>query len=359
MKIDTGKMANSIVINGKFLLVKVTGAQRVAHEIANRLPGMLAENGVPCKVLTPPAWIAKSKYRSIWATLWEQFVLPVKARRSLLVNLCNSAPVVGGRGQAVIIYDAAVFDAPENYSWSFASWNRFMARRLARSAIFSASEFSRRQLSKAIKVRPESIALVEMGCDHIRNVGADVRIVERLGLSDKKFILAIGSIQPGKNFGRLIKAMDAVDDDVPLVVVGGIDPGVFGASSELTSRRVIRAGYVSDEELVALFQRAAVFVQPSVYEGFGLPALEAMALGVPIACSKAASLPEVCGDAAVYFEPYDVKSIADAINRLLRDDTLQRQSIEKGVARATNFSWDHSTRQFASALVSLAATESR
>lgn len=161
-----------------------------------------------------------------------------------------------------------------------------------------------------------------------------------------RYVLGFGNMRPHKQLGVLLKAWAAVEHALPADVVlalagdepAGFVEGVLGATP--VPHRIVWTGRVGDDTLRALFAGAAAFVFPSSHEGFGLPPLEAMALGAPVICSDAASLPEVVGDAAVLVRTGDVAGFADAISRVVTDDSLRRALVDRGLARAATFSWD-------------------
>jgi glycosyltransferase involved in cell wall biosynthesis len=130
---------------------------------------------------------------------------------------------------------------------------------------------------------------------------------------------------------------------LPLVVAGGANPRIFDGNSGIPAEGFHPAGYVTDEELRALYQHAACFIYPSLYEGFGLPALEAMCCGCPCVVSNTASLPEICGDAALYCNPLDPEDIARQIRALLEQPGRREELRAKGLERARQFTWDRST----------------
>ena len=160
-------------------------------------------------------------------------------------------------------------------------------------------------------------------------------------LAPKNYILFVGAIEPKKNVGRLIDAYAGLDTDMPLVIVGKkgwLWEDELSKASILGDEKVRLLEYVSSEDLRYLYAGAFCFVFPSLYEGFGLPPLEAMTFGCPVITSNVSSLPEVCGDAALYIDPYDVNDIRNAISRLINDDILQLELIEAGRAQAQLFS---------------------
>lgn len=167
----------------------------------------------------------------------------------------------------------------------------------------------------------------------------------------ENFILFVGSIEPRKNLLRLVRAYLSLDvrirSEFKLVLVGFKGWGNQEILELLTSAEddVLYTGYVSEQELAEIYNLATLFAYPSVYEGFGLPALEAMACGCPVVASNAASLPEVCGDAALLVDPLDEASIAEGLRRLLADESLRMQLRRKGLQRAALFSWEKSARE--------------
>jgi glycosyltransferase involved in cell wall biosynthesis len=242
-------------------------------------------------------------------------------------------------------HDAAVFDFPQAYTITFLAWYRFLMRRVGRTAslLMTVSDFSRSRLVARIGIAPERVTVVHGSGEHLRSIVADIKVLARLGVRKDSYFLAVGSANPVKNFRLLCTAFA----DLParfggqLVIVGGANQGVFAADVEHTthSSRIVHAGTLSDAELKALYQSAFGLVFPSLYEGFGLPLLEAMACGCPVAASSAASIPEVCGDAALYFDPHSSEGIAAAMMRLFDEPELRGQLRERGTRRAATFSW--------------------
>jgi glycosyltransferase involved in cell wall biosynthesis len=174
------------------------------------------------------------------------------------------------------------------------------------------------------------------------------RVRERYQLHDP-FVLYAGNIKPHKNVERLIEAfhmLRASGFDVKLLIIGD-EVSRHGTLRRTVHRHQLHQyvrflGFVPDQTLAVLYRLAAVFVFPSLYEGFGLPPLEAMASGTPVITSNVSSLPEVVGDAALLIDPYDPGAIADAMRRVLRDDALRQSLRVRGLARARHFSWERS-----------------
>jgi alpha-1,3-rhamnosyl/mannosyltransferase len=181
----------------------------------------------------------------------------------------------------------------------------------------------------------------------------------RLGL-ERPFVLSVGTLEPRKNLGRLVEAWsrlpDALRREHTLALVGarGWELDEVLAPVRASGDDIRMTGFVSDEDLAALYAGCAVFAYPSLYEGFGLPVLEAMQQGAPVLCSSSSSLPEVGGDAVVYVDPRDAGSIATVLERLLRDPGERARLAAAGPVRAAQFSWDETARLTYEALAALA-----
>jgi glycosyltransferase involved in cell wall biosynthesis len=166
-----------------------------------------------------------------------------------------------------------------------------------------------------------------------------------------RYIMGAATLNRRKNLEGLIRSFLGIEDrDVKLIVVGASDARIYGRDLELgellRDERIVLTGYVTDAELASLYRNALTFVYPSLYEGFGIPPLEAMSLGCPVITSNTASLPEVCGDAAHYVDPRDVPGITDAIDLLLRDEAYRRELSAKGIERAKLYDWKRSAERF-------------
>ncbi len=228
------------------------------------------------------------------------------------------------------------------------------ARRAAR--VMTVSESSKRDILRFVDVKPEKIDVIYNAYDERFTIEPReedvVRVRERYQLHDE-FVLYAGNVKPHKNLERLIDAFDLVRkrglDHLKLVMIGD-DISKYTALRRAVHQHQLHKyvrflGYLPEETLAVMYRLAGVFVFPSLYEGFGLPPLEAMASGTPVVTSNVSSLPEVAGDAAVLVDPYDALSIADGIHRVLTDETLRRDLRKKGVARAGMFSWEASVRR--------------
>lgn len=355
-----------VYINARFLSQRTTGVQRYAAELVRALDALLVATGRSRGgfiLLTPPGTTPLSNLQHVESRTvgrlrgqaWEQLELPRYARGGVCLNLCNTAPLLG-HSMLVAIHDAGVFAIPDTYSRPFRIWYQFLHPRLGQSAamIITVSEFSRREIARHAGIPLDKIIVIPNGGEHILGVPPDSDIFARLGLT-KRYVLAVSSQSPHKNVGGLLAALEHLQRrDFELVLAGGANPQIF-RQTESAQGPATQAGYVSDGELRALYERAECFVYPSLYEGFGLPPLEAMTCGCPVVVSRAASLPEVCGDAAVYCDPRDPRDIATAITKVLEDPALQYDLRRRGKERAAHFTWDRAGRSLLSLIDNLPA----
>jgi glycosyltransferase involved in cell wall biosynthesis len=235
---------------------------------------------------------------------------------------------------------------------------RFALKRA--SAVITDSESSKRDIKKYAGVRENKIHVIYLaaGEQFIKLKTENVELKEarkKFGLPEK-FVLYVGDVTWNKNLPRLIDAIK--EAKLPLVMVGkSLVSQNYDKSSpwnadlnrvnELTKgdSNIMRLGFVSGEELVQLYNLATVFVMPSLYEGFGLPVLEAMACGCPVVTSKEGSLAEVAGDSAFYVDAYDMESIAKGIKKVFEDTNLQKELSEKGLENVKRFSWKNTASQ--------------
>lgn len=337
-----------LTVNARFLTQPVVGVQRYAVEIAKRLKVLRPDT----RFLTPKGVIHQELAEVLGAEVtgrltghaWEQLELPFIIRGGPLLSLCNTGPIFHPR-QVVTLHDASPFAVPEAYSGAFRTWYGILFRSLGRSArgILTISNFSKAQLQRYVRTPERKLEVVHLGREHILATPPDPGILDRHHLRERPFLLAVGSSSPHKNFSRLVHALEKLGEtSFSVVIAGGSNPKVHAAAGDLPDS-VEHAGYVSDGELRALYEHAAGFIHPAYYEGFGIPPLEAMTLGCPVLCSNAASLPEVCGAAALYFDPFDEADISAKIQRLMQDQNLQTRLRTLGSARAERFSWDRTT----------------
>jgi glycosyltransferase involved in cell wall biosynthesis len=218
--------------------------------------------------------------------------------------------------------------------------------------VATVSKFSANELMRHIGGRAAGIELICGAGDHILRAPSDARVLDRLGLAGQRYVLAVGSRTANKNFAGVARAVTLLSGlGCKVVAAGGSNSRVFNGVS-LESDSLVLAGYVTDGELRALYENAACFVFPSLYEGFGLPPLEAMHCGCPVIVSDRASLPEVCGSAALYCNPDDPADIAAKLRLVLESSSLRDELRAAGLARAREFSWERAAGQLEQLLAS-------
>ena len=343
-----------VFVNGRFLTQRLSGVQRFGREIVRALDELLsaerprsrwslvAPTGTDCDL--PLRTISFRTAGPFHGHLWEQTTLARIARHGVLVNTGNSAPVLHAR-KIVVLHDAAVFRTPENFGAVYGLLHRLFGRVLVRRAkIGTVSAFSRDELARALPIDRDDVFVVPNGWEHIARVSPDDGIVARLGLTSTRFFVILGNAAPNKNIGRAIEAFDRLSaPDARLVLVGAAGPGVFRASGAARSTEgVVAAGRLADAEIAGLLRQAVGLVFPSLYEGFGIPPLEAMAHRCPVVAADIPAVREVCRDAAAYFDPTSERSITVALEAALGRTRSQGPAIEAHGLR--RFSWSQSAR---------------
>ena len=292
-------------------------------------------------------------YRRIWG------ILPLDYRKmfppadlSIFFNYIVP-PRVSGKVVSVI-YDMTCFRYPETMDRrNRRRLHQGLSRSVARSDhVITISAFSRREISSLMGVPEEQISVVPCAPSLAEGCAPFEALAVRLQLR-RPFLLYVGTIEPRKNLTRLIQAFARLkaEHQIPhqLVLAGGKGWGTeeIYQSAEASPYRadILFPGFLSNEEKNTLYQQADVFVFPSLYEGFGMPPLEAMAWDCPVVCSRAASLPEIVGDAAELVEPLDEADIANGIWKVLSDGAYAARLVEKGHARVKRFTWEASANR--------------
>jgi glycosyltransferase involved in cell wall biosynthesis len=279
---------------------------------------------------------------------WEQIDLPSHTADGVLINLGNTAPL-RLRSQIVVIHDAGVFATPEAYSWRFRQWYKFAQKRLLRrgACVITVSQFGRSELVRWLGAAPFEIAVISEGADHMKDIRADYDVLDRLPTG--RFVLVVGNLAAHKNLGALCElARRLAARNVALVITGALATGAFReATPRMLPQPAQYIGRVSDGSLKALYERAACLVFPSRYEGFGLPAIEAMACGCPVIASQIPALQETCGTAARFFDPASPGDIADQVCQVLDSPALDAELRAAARARIRDFTWARAATQLA------------
>jgi glycosyltransferase involved in cell wall biosynthesis len=313
-----------LYINGRFLAHRITGVERYGRELLQELDllvGTLASD-LRVEVLVPREVKRYPNYQylkirqvgKLSGHAWEQLELPIHSLDGILFTPAGLAPLLHPRN-IITIHDVAVFAAPAGYSFPFRIWYKTLYFILSHTAlhILTDSNFSKKEIVRWCRADPEKITVAYLGGEHVRSLIADNSILEKHDLRKDGYILAVSSRNPNKNFKGIILALDFLKLQDIEVVIAGKQIGRAFQHDSLNFSRVKELGYVTDEQLRALYENAACFVFPSFYEGFGLPPIEALLLGCPTVVANAASLPEICGEVALLCDPNDPKDIADKI----------------------------------------------
>ncbi|WP_277980593.1 glycosyltransferase family 4 protein [Sphingomonas phyllosphaerae] len=354
----------TLFINGRFRQQPMTGVQRYATQIVLALDSLAVrgELEIACQLVLPPGApplplraIAQAHQGRLRGHAWEQVDFARVASGGVALSLAASGPVLQRR-QVAVIHDAAIYRFPENYSRSYVLLHRVVDRLLARRAtIATVSDFSRSELAHWLGVPAGEIVVAPNSAEHL-DTAPDEGVFAKLGLGgEQPFFLTIGSLTRNKNLRLAIEAMRDQSAAARLVIVGQIDGGVFAAEMPDAPEQVILAGRLSDGEVTALMRRARALVFPSLYEGFGIPPLEAFGNDCPVLASAIPPVREVCGDAADYFDPHDASALAALMQRAVDDDGAWRaERLARGRARLTHFSWERSAATLATACVAAA-----
>lgn len=304
-----------IYINGRFLTQNITGVQRYAIEIIKALDQYLNNSSLKkeynfeiiCPKNIKQKLILKNiKIKQIGILkghLWEQIELPLYVKNRFLFNFCNCAPLIK-KNQTVTIHDVAVCAVPYAYSIPFRIWYKFMYKILTArlKKIFTVSEFSKKELNKYFNIPLARIDVTYNGIDHMETIKPDETIFTKFNIKKNNYVLAVSSLNPSKNF-KLILETAKISPEINFIIAGGTNSTVFKEQGFEIASNVKFIGYVNDEELVALYKYASCFVYPSIYEGFGIPPLEAMYMNTPVIVSNIESIREVCKNNGIYIDP--------------------------------------------------------
>jgi glycosyltransferase involved in cell wall biosynthesis len=342
-----------MIVNTRFLAKRITGLERYAIGVSLRLKTM----SPGCEFLAPHDIIHKEHARTLgvktigYSTghVWEQTELPVylTANKSpLLLGLTNTGPLTYPN-QIVVIHDLAFLREPGWFSKKAALSFKYLVSGVVKVArhILTNSEFTKKEVIELLGVAPEKISVAHPAVpENILRLTA-TQHENKYG----EYIFTLSSLDPRKNLKSLIRAYRQLGlKDVKLVVAGGENQAVFGKHA-FDLRAVTKedpniqfTGYLSDDQVVGLYQNARLFVYPSVYEGFGFPPLEAMACGCPVVASNSSSLPEALGSAASYTDTKNIDELAATILKVLneprtahakaRTEQVQKYSWEKTAA---------------------------
>lgn len=287
---------------------------------------------------------------------WEMVIRPP----DLLLVPSHVLPLIHPRQSVVTVHDLGYRYYPQAHTcrqrWYLEWSTRYHAHTAAH--IIADSHATKEDLVRIYGADPDRISVVYLGVDPalgpVHDPAAIAQVRHRYGIHGP-YVLYVGTLQPRKNLVRLVEAFARVRGrgsgnlDLQLVLAGQrgwLYDDILRRVEDLgLERHVVCPGFVEEADLAALYSGALLFVMPSLYEGFCMPVLEAMACGTPVVCSNTSSLPEVVGDAALTFDPLDVEAMADRIACALADDALRQQLVAKGVERSARFTWEACARQ--------------
>jgi len=349
-------MPQRIAVNGRFMHRRPAGVERYARELSTRLEPPARIIGVAF-ASRPGRPHDVAPAAALGGHLWEQFRLPRQlSHDEILWSPANSGPWSVSL-QAVTLHDASPFDHPEWFRPNYGAWARLSWKILARTCrlIFTVSEFSRRRLTWQLRPSGQKLHVIPNGVG--RPFGPASKNAIRLARDkysiEHPYFFFAGTHEPRKNLARLFLAWEQVGGVLgqhELVVAG--EPGeVFRNTGYRTvPSRVRLLHYVPDSDLPGLYAGAVAAVLPSLYEGFCLPVLEAMACGTPVITASGSCLPEITGGAALLVDAHESRSIASAMRMLVDDRGLADELRARGLVRAQEFSWDTSAQQLQSIL---------
>lgn len=291
--------------------------------------------------------------RKMWTLTSLSFELMKNRSLDVFFTPTHYLPLFAPKKSVVSILDVSYIYFPELFKKKdliqLKKWTEYSANKSRK--ILTISSSSKSDIIKEYRVPEDKVEVIYPGINTSLGTGNTLKmedIEKKFGIKSK-YILFVGTIQPRKNIKRLIEAYSKIDTEVSLVIVGRRGwqyeeilnaPEVFGVKE-----KVKFIENVSDEDLPSLYKNAEFFILPSLYEGFGIPVLEAMNYGVPVITSKVSSLPEVGGDAALYIDPENVSDIASKMEKLLKDSDLRQELIKKGKKQKEKFSWEISAAQ--------------
>jgi glycosyltransferase involved in cell wall biosynthesis len=340
-----------LAVNARVVAQAMGGQQRVTAEILKRLG--------PCEAIAPRRPLGGAAGHA-----WEQGVLPFRAAGRLLWSPSASGPLAVKR-QVVTLHDVAFLDHPEYFSKTFARVYSALIPRLVRrvAKVVTVSEFSRQRIAAWCGLDARDIVVIGNGVSpNFRRYSEDeiARTRAALGLPGR-YVLLQATADKRKNLKRSLEAWAAalpdLDGDVTLAVTGNLARahvfGDIGPISETPRTKLL--GFVDEAHIGPLTAGAEAFLFPSIYEGFGLPIVEAMACGAPVLTSDASSTAEIAGGAALLVDPLDVRSIAAGIVRLMRDAESRERLRAGGVVRARVFDWDDAAARYRALFAELGA----
>lgn len=347
-------MLEQIYVNGRFLSHKMDGIGRFSVEICKQLQKL----GLNFKIVIPN-WLDYEnregfelvKFGNLKSHFWEQVDLPrfLKRRgKPLLVNFSGLGPLFY-RNQIITIHDLSFYANKTWFSKAYTLAYGFATPIVAKNSkkIFTVSNFSKSEIIKFLKVEEAKIQVIYNAVDN--ELGNRLRPTEisepLLPIIKNKYILAVSSIDPRKNLQRLIDSFLKLGlADYKLVLVGKTSSH-FNIDLSSDNQNVVFTGFVTDADLSALYKNCEFFIYPSLYEGFGIPPLEAMKSGCAVIASDIPSLQEVCAEAVLYVDPYDTEDMKNKMLEIITNTDLKKELKARGTTRSRFFTWEDSGKK--------------
>jgi glycosyltransferase involved in cell wall biosynthesis len=275
--------------------------------------------------------------RFLWANK-----LSLQNQKSLIFNTSPLEGSLHHKKQIITVYDTIPLLFSSNHKNQYYYYKHILPIILKNTVkILTISENSKNSIMNYYKIPKEKIHVIYCGM-------SEYFINQKINCTKQNYILYVGRLSPAKNIEGLIKSFDLLINKYKLdlrLKLTGKNGNLNYKINNATRRKIDFVGNVSDIELFDLYKNASLFVFPSFYEGFGLPPLEAMASGCPVVVSNRGSLPEICGDAAYYIDPYDVENITEGMYKVLTDNELRMKLIQNGLERVKMFSWEISAKK--------------
>lgn len=345
-----------LIVDGRIVTKNINGIGRYTYELVKRLSKdndiILLTNDVEMsKQIFNEINIKYLHVRSGFLSITEIIELPYivnkyKKEYCYFTPSFSTSPFIKCKS-FMTLHDLNHIDLQQYYSKINKYYYKFVVKPFAKKCnrIFTVSNFSNNRIVEWLQCDKEKVVTTYNGIDKNMTKILDheklIKVREKYKLPSR-YILYIGNLKPHKNVKTLVKAMSYVNNDVKLVINGKENEEL----SEIINKNKLNdkvnfIGYVDDKDLSSLYSMAEIFIYPSIYEGFGLPVLEAMSCGCPTITSNRTALVEVVGDAAITVDPYDYKNLSDQINNLLINTKLRNELIEKGIKNSKRFSWDN------------------
>ncbi len=323
----------------------------VAGASHNTLPSSLAPNFKYYPSRISPKW---------WARIWHRAQIPYRVEYILgKIGLYHATdfvlpPIHPQTKSIVTIHDLSYVRVPETASPSLKKYlDMVVPRSIARAThVHAVSETTRQDIIALYNTPPEKVSVIFNAVEpRFKPVDVSKAILAKYHIPDEPYIISVGTVQPRKNYSRLVKSLVQLRQkyDVHLVIAGGrgwLEDEFYATIRQTGMTDYVHVtGFVADDDLPALYSGSMCMAYPSLYEGFGIPVLEAMACGTPVLTSTTSSLPEVAGDSAILVNPYNIDAIQDGLERLISDQNLRKTLSEKGLLQAQKFTWEQSARQ--------------